>query len=737
MTTIAPPVCHEGGFKDRRVRRGTLLTLALGLGATALLFRWEWQKACAGVQEDLAHDVDGIVGALNERIQAHKQILRSGAAMAMASNHFSREDWHLFDQRQQLRITLPGIQGFGFAVMIPPNQLERHIQAIRAEGYPDYRVWPEGERSQYSAIIYLEPFAGRNLRAFGYDMFSEPVRCAAMQAACDDDRAALSGPVKLVQENGEDVQVGTLMYAPVYRRHAPIETVAERRAALVGWVYSPYRMDDLIRGILGRNGHGPQEQLRVQIFDGGKAEPAGLLFDSHRGHDLPVANDGMLQHETRIPAAGRLWLVRTWLSPSAVDPKQFKIAWVGFGAGGLLSTLMAGLVYSLLNTQCQARKQAARLTADLRQSEERWKLATEGSGIGVWDWDIPSGQVLFSLRWKEILGYAENEIGDHISEWESRIRPEDLGPTLQKVEAYLRGAAPGYDAEFRMRAKDGTWKWIHDAGLVVQRDAAGNPLRMVGTHTDITLAKLAAEELADTLERQRQIAAMKTRFISVTSHEFRTPMAAAMTAADLLINHAERITQAKRHELHDRIRISMRRMAEMLDEILTLNRIEEGRIRATPQTIDLRQLVMGTIEEIRLADQQTHAIELCAPASVQATVDPAILRHILSNLLSNATRYSAAGTTITVRIETGDAHIRLTIEDLGIGVPAADLQRIFEPFERGSNVGQIKGTGLGLSIVKRSIDLLKGGIDVQSVVDQGSRFTVTLPAQPEPAAAPL
>jgi PAS domain S-box-containing protein len=736
VSTLATAVYQEGGFSNRPVRLCTLLTFVVALGATALFFRMEWHTARAVVKEDLLNETETIAVALSERMRDHRQILRSGAAMMMASEHVSREEWKIFDRRQQLRITLPGIQGFGYALKILPDQLERHIQDIRAEGYPDYRVWPEGKRPLYSSIVYLEPFAERNLRAFGYDMFSEPVRRAAMQAACDEDMAKLSGPVLLVQEDGHDVQFGTLMYAPVYRRGTSIETVAERRAALVGWVYSPYRMNDLINGTLGANQNISLKKLRVAISDQEDSDPERHLFDTHSGHGLQAENDETLVQKVEISESGRKWLITVSRTSSADISGHFTMAWLELGTGTLLSCLMTGLVYFAMNTQCLARNKAAHLTSELRQSEQRWQFAIEGSGIGVWDWDVQSGNVMFSRRWKEMLGYAENEISNSYTEWTSRVLPMDLGPTLEKLDAHLTGKTSSYNAEFRMIAKDGSLKWILDRGLVIRRDAAQRPLRMVGSHTDITFEKNHQKNLADMLERQQQLTAMKTRFISVTSHEFRTPMSAAMTASELLVKHAAKIAPQKQSELLTRITISLQRMSELLDEILTLNRIDEGQFEVRLATIDLVLLCQATIEEIKMVDQHKHAFELCGPASVPAMLDTNVIHHILTNLLSNAVRYSPEGTKIITRIETGDAQIRLTIEDQGIGIPAADLHRIFEPFERGSNIGQIKGTGLGLSIVKRMATFLDGSIEVESVEGQGSRFTLILPVQKD-ATPPL
>lgn len=172
---------------------------------------------------------------------------------------------------------LPGLQGFGFAQRIAPEQLDAHIEQIRRQGFQDYTVRPPGPREVYTSIVFLEPFAERNLRAFGYDMFSEPVRRQAMEQARDTGHAALTGPVKLVQEDGQSEQVGVLMYVPVYRRGLPLETLSDRHAALVGWSYSPFRMNDLMAGML-RDWQGQLgTEINLSVYDGTQVSEDKLL----------------------------------------------------------------------------------------------------------------------------------------------------------------------------------------------------------------------------------------------------------------------------------------------------------------------------------------------------------------------------------------------------------------------------------------------------------------------------
>jgi CHASE1-domain containing sensor protein len=255
--------------------------LAVGLTVVVLVSLNIKAEVESSAQRDFEYSCNEIRLNVDARLDACAQILRSGAALFGASELVERREWRAFTQGLQVQQQLPGIQGIGFAQLIPREQLARHVQAIRSEGFPDYRVRPAGDREAYSAIIYLEPFSDRNLRAFGYDMLSEPVRRAAMERARDANSATLSGKVVLVQENGQEVQAGTLMYVPVYRHGLPIETIEQRRAAIQGWVYSPYRMTDLMRGTLKDwDAQRADSRISLQIYDGNALSAHSLLYDS-------------------------------------------------------------------------------------------------------------------------------------------------------------------------------------------------------------------------------------------------------------------------------------------------------------------------------------------------------------------------------------------------------------------------------------------------------------------------
>ena len=251
---------------------------------------------------------------------------------------------------------------------------------------------------------------------------------------------------------------------------------------------------------------------------------------------------------------------------------------------------------------------------------------------------------------------------------------------------------------------------------------------------DVTARKRLEAETAAMLERERQISEMKTRFISVTSHEFRTPLTVAMGSVELLQHHIDRLSPEKRDEIFGRIRGAVERLTEMLDDVLTLSRFDAGRVDVKPVGLDIGRFFRELIDEMRMGDRDAHrfAFEQAGDGADFFT-DDGLLRQVVSNLLSNAVRYSPQGSVVTARLQVDGKRARFVVEDEGIGIPDADRARLFQAFERGSNVGTIKGTGLGLSIVKRTLEMLGGEISVEPGAERGTRFVVVLPRMARPS----
>jgi PAS domain S-box-containing protein len=503
-------------------RRRPLL-LALAVCAAALCATWgAWRIAHQQLERhwQAQFDFEARQGVrrLEERMATYEQVERDTQAFLLGSMRVSRADFRLFLDSVKLAQRFPGIQGIALSEIVAPAQLPAHLARIRADGLPDYAIRPAGVRPLYSSITHIEPFTGLNLRAAGFDMLTDPTRRRAMERARDSGQAAASGKVRLIQENGRNEQSGFVMYIPVYQRGMATDTVAARRAAIVGWVGAPFRMDDLMAGLAGERAG----DVTLSIYDGDAITDAARLYDARAvarqaaaGAREPAGFVPLYRAAQRIAVAGQPWTLDIRSSPQferRIDrSKPHLIALIG-GAG---SCVIGLLVWILATGRRRAIAIAGHMTQQLSVSEFRWKYALEGAGDGVWDWDRGSNDVLYTRRWKGMLGYSDDEVPNTHIAWRDLIHPNDLAPTIAILDTYMASSGSHYEAQFRMRCKDGSYKWILARGMAVTRDAAGRPLRVIGTHTDISRTKDNEAAMRDANAR---LASERQRFNVILQH---------------------------------------------------------------------------------------------------------------------------------------------------------------------------------------------------------------------------
>lgn len=345
-----------------------LVILVLGLGLTYVFqdaARTSYHRA---LHDEFAFRANEVVRDINTRMAKYEQVLEGAAGLFAASDVVDRAEFAEYVRTLRLDEKYPGIQGVGFAQWLTANEKAAHIGRMRDEGFPQYDIHPPGTRDAYTAIVYLEPFDWRNQRAFGYDMYSEPVRRAAMADARDSGATTISGKVRLVQEVGRNVQAGFLMYVPIYRPHAPHQTREERRANLLGWVYAPFRMDDLMRGILGRHFGEISEVLDLEIYDGEQLQPNTLMFDSDGRISPPSAAFRVVRPLSMFDH--RWTLVISSLPAFDARLRADRANMIALG-GSLGSAMAALVVWLLVTARARALALAERMTADLRESEEK------------------------------------------------------------------------------------------------------------------------------------------------------------------------------------------------------------------------------------------------------------------------------------------------------------------------------------------------------------------------------
>jgi signal transduction histidine kinase len=244
---------------------------------------------------------------------------------------------------------------------------------------------------------------------------------------------------------------------------------------------------------------------------------------------------------------------------------------------------------------------------------------------------------------------------------------------------------------------------------------------------DITQRKQAESELLRTLAREKELGQLRNKFVSMVSHEFRTPLAIIQSSAEILDDYLDRLGKSERKAHLQSIRKNTRRMAALMEETLLIGSFDAGQMEFKPALVELRTFLPRLVDEVLSATKRRCPIEfLLAEMPTKVQADERLLRHIFTNLLSNAVKYSEAGQAVRFEIGRSGPETVCTICDQGIGIPEADLEWLFNPFHRGRNVGDRPGTGLGLVIVKRCVDLHGGKIKIESKPDAGTSVTLKL-----------
>lgn len=363
-------------------------------------------------------------------------------------------------------------------------------------------------------------------------------------------------------------------------------------------------------------------------------------------------------------------------------------------------------------------------------NEERWRLAVEGGGQGVWDWDAEKRGLYFSDAWKAIVGHAGNEVGSQVKEWLCRVHPEDLPQAKSKLAAHLRGETPVYAVEHRMRHKHGHDVWVLNSGKVVRRTKNGRAQRMVGTMIDVTSQRHAESSLRD--KRAAELANVaKSEFLSRMSHEMRTPLNAVIGFTQLLLSRQDGPDAEEVRDYAEHVLRAGEHLLALTNDVLDLQHVEEGRVGLDTVDVPLDGMVtqvIGLLEGAAL--ERGVRFDNHVPADVEVRADERRLRQVLMNIASNAVKFNRPAGMVRWSIEpNSDAtRVRLSVEDTGSGLKPAQLDRLFQPFERlGKETSAIEGTGLGL-IIARSLTVAMGGsLHVASSAGVGTRVIVELP----------
>ena len=717
---------------DRR-NRPAWVVLLICLALTMAAWYGVLMQARKSAEQQFDLHVRDVIYSIEERLRQHEQILLGGAGLFDASTAVDRAEWHAYIERLRLQENYPGIQGVGFGETVRLADLQGHIAAVRAEGFPDYAVHPPGERPLYTPTVFLEPFSGRNLAAFGYDMMSEATRAKAMRMAAESGKATISDKLTLVQETEGKEQAGFLMYLPVYRNHRAPASPEDGWNTLLGFVYSPYRADDLMAGILGNR----VLMLDFSIFDNqGEADASRMFASTDGGAAAARTNAPQMSALRTIEAYGHVWTVRLNSRPEFEANLRSPLNRVILALGGGISVLLFVLVSFLISRRERAEEMAQGMTESIRTNEERLRLSemriraivdgadhliisTNPEGI-IQSFNHAAERQL-GYRAEELVGIATANL--FLDPQEVMRRAQDstpagmpVVPSFAGLTARAREAAGGDTSEWTFIRKDGS-PFPVLLTITCLRNEGGEIGAFLGIATDIS--------------ERRKIDRMKTEFISTVSHELRTPLTSIRGALALVAGGVVGELPAAARPLIDIAHKNSERLILLVNDLLDMEKIEAGKMELNASPVKLMPLLQQALDgNHAYAEQYQVGFELEGDlAAAMVNVDANRMMQVLANLLSNAVKYSPAGGKVRMAVERSDRHIRITVKDNGPGIPDEFKERIFQKFAQADSSDTRKkgGTGLGLSITKAIVEHMGGRIWFDSQPGVQTAFHVEFP----------
>ena len=614
-----------------------------------------------------------------------------------------------------------------------------------------YRSSPEGRQLRANpALVRLNGFDSEAEQlAAVHDIATEwyvnPARRAQFKALLERDGKVIGFESEVwrhktreriwINENAHavrDAQGQLLFY------EGTVEEITERvaeRLALANSREELRQIVDLVPGMVYRVVILPDGRRRATFISPGVRELYELEPED-------VLRDGMALHRLRHPEDRPQVEKTTGDAALSRQPLQLdfrillpggRVKWVHMVSAAAPSDggheVRVGMAFDITS-----RKAAEAAEATLQEQGRLWKQALESAGDGVWDWHVQAGVEYLSPQCRAMYGYSETELRDDPDALDAITHPEDRERMVADRDAHLQGRTASYVNEHRVRCKDGQWKWVLSRGIVISRDAAGAPLRMIGTHTDIS-----AHKQADALRHERDRAAAadvaKSQFLSRVSHELRTPLNAILGFSQLL--ELEPGADDKQIAWNQQVLVSGRHLLALMDDILQLSSAQTGYVPVTPEPVVLRPVVEETWTMLAASAlaQQVAFIDampkddMSKDNGVVVMADRKRLKQVVSNLLSNAIKYNRQGGWVRVTVSVHEGTVELNVADSGPGLDPAQQARLFNPFDRlGAERGPVAGTGLGLALSQQFAQAMGGSIGVHSHAGEGATFSLRLPA---------
>ncbi len=734
--SVAPARSNPSTGKAPRFGAERLLPLLVLLAGWALsgwIFVLLQRDGQRRQEEFFGERVAEAQAAIRVRMTAYVDALRGGTSFFAASKSVDRDEWRVYAESLQLRNRYPGINGLGVILAVPADRVDDWLTQTRAAGEtnPNVQPFPGTADGPTDDVKYLITHVEGNVpdRApIGRNIATDPSRRRAAELARDTGQPQINHRIP----GSRDTQrrAGLLLYVPLYAKGAKVGTLAERRAAHLGWVYAQVYPDVFLDGVLG-----PMEKsLSVHFFEAGGLGPEQLLYASEGASGDPLPR---FERVTEMEMAGQPFQLGWRRGPKFPVTQNRPALWAGASLA-IATLLLAGLVTSLQSVGRRANAIAAKRTGELVASEERFRHAFDLAGIGMALVALDGRFTRVNKSLCEIVGYREAELLQKT--FQDITHPDDLAADLALLRELIAGHRRFYQMEKRYFHRDGHVVWIRLTASL-ELDPAGAPLHGIAQIEDITERKRLEEKLATARDQAVEASRLKSEFLATMSHEIRTPMNGVIGMTALLRDTPLNGTQA---EYVRTIESSGESLLAIINDILDYSKIEAGRIELEIAPFNLRECVDDTVDLFAAQAREKKvklATTLAPEVPLHVAGDAARLRQILVNVLGNAVKFTDVGeisvslTAEPVDAATGRQQLSFVVRDTGIGIPPEGMDRLFKSFSQvdASMSRRFGGTGLGLAISKRLAGLMGGKMWAESEPGRGSIFHFTVVVEPRAA----
>lgn len=634
------------------------------------------------------------------RLDVYTNLLQSSQSFRAVSPSINATTFYQYADALQLDSAYPGAQGLGLAKRVSPTDLDSFVAQTQQEiSAPFTVIEPRFQEDNY-IITYLYPPDKRNQRAMGFNMYSDPLRRAAMDRARDTGTLAASAKVVLIQDAGVSNKPGFLIYAPFYDgQHVP-STIEERRQRLQGFIYSPFRADALFQQIFEG---GVNRAYTFTVYDGTETTTDNLIFSASQLSGVQSVSHPRFTSTKTLDVAGRTWTIEFATTPFFESAIEKSFTPFLFGGGLLISILL----FLFSQAQLQARAQAEQAAQELQQSQLELRLKnrqitdifesiTDGffalDNTWIFTYINKEGARMLSASSKNIIGHSLWDIFPEVRET----------PLAEAMERALKENVPQAQEIFSPRLK---------AWLSVRCYPATNGLSVY--FQDVTSRKH--------LEQQ------KDEFMAIASHELKTPVTSLKAFAQVLHRKFLKAGDTSSAEMLGKMNGQINRLTNLIMDLLDVSKIEAGKLELHTETFSLRELTEELLEELQHS-ADTHQLTLTGN-DVTITADRERIGQVISNLVANALKYSPQADQVEISLEQQQNEAIIHVRDFGVGIPADKKDKIFKRFYRVTNAGKttFPGLGLGLYISAEIVRRHKGRIWVESEEGVGSTFSFALP----------